>query len=98
MVEGAGGAGTPFGPSLLCMDLATLLGIPAIVVARATLGTVGQTLTALRSMRAARIPCCGVILCRRPGLPVGPDDPTNASLIEAHSGGVPVLFTIPSIP
>ncbi len=98
VVEGAGGAGTPYGPSMLCMDLAGILGIPAVVVARATLGTVGQTVVTLRALRASGVRCCGVILCRQPGLPPGPDDATNASLIEAHSDGVPVLFTVPVIP
>jgi len=95
VVEAAGGVGTPYGRRLLALDLAPMLDLPVVLVARATLGTVGQTLVALRALHAARIPCTGVVLCRLPGLPPGPEDHTNAPLIEAHAALVPVLGTLP---
>ena len=98
VVEGAGGAGTPYAPGLLGADLAAALGLPVLLVARATLGTVGQTLVALAAMREAGARCVGVVLNRLPGLAPGPDDSTNAPLIERHSRGVPVLGTLPAVP
>lgn len=97
VVEGAGGAGTPYAPGLRGIDLAAVLGLPVLLVARATLGTVGQTLVTLAAMREARVTCRGIILNRLPGIAPGPDDPTNAPLIEAHSRGVPVLGTMPVV-
>lgn len=95
LVEAAGGAGTPYSKGTLALDLGRILDIPAVVVARATLGTVGQTLLALRAMHQARVTCAAVVLCRVPGFPVGPEEPTNGPLIEAHSALVPVLGTLP---
>jgi dethiobiotin synthetase len=97
VAEGAGGAATPYGPDLLGMDLARVLGVPVLLVARAALGTVGQSLACLRAMEAARIECRGVVLSRVPGSVPGPEDPTNAPLIEVHSGSVPVLGTLPLV-
>lgn len=97
IVEGAGGAGTPYARDLLALDLARVLDLPVLLVARAALGTIGQSLVALRAMEGAGVRCLGVVLCRVPGLVPGPEDPTNAPLIEAHSAGVPVLGTLPLI-
>jgi dethiobiotin synthetase len=98
LAEGAGGAGTPYARGTLGLDLARLLSIPVLLVARAVLGTVSQTLLALRGIHQAGARCAGVVLNRVPGLEKGPEDHTNVPLIEAHSGIVPVLGTLETFP
>jgi dethiobiotin synthetase len=98
IIESAGGIGTPYGPDLLVMDLARMLKVPVLLVARDVLGVVGQALTALRAMQHASVQCLGIILCRTTDDPPGPDAATNVSLITSHSEGVPVLGMLPFIP
>lgn len=95
LVESAGGAGTPYGRGTLALDLARMLDLPVLLVARAVLGTVGQTLLALRAIHHAGGVCKGVVMCRVPGHEAGPEDSTHVPLIEAHAGIVPVLGTLP---
>jgi len=97
LVECAGGAGTPYGPDLVGLDIARLLDLPALLVARAALGTVGQCVVTVRAMAAAGVTCRGVVLVRLPGMAPGPEDPTNAPLIEAHAQ-VPVHGILPVLP
>jgi adenosylmethionine-8-amino-7-oxononanoate aminotransferase len=96
VVESAGGIGTPLAPDLLVLDLARELGLPVLLVARDVLGTVGQTLVALRTMAHEGVPCLGVLLSRTDDRPPGPEGPTHAPLLESH-GGVPVLGLVPFI-
>lgn len=99
VVESAGGIGTPLAPDLLVLDLARELGLPVLLVARDLLGTVGQTLVALRAMAHGRVPCLGVVLCRTDARPPGPEGPTHVPLIAAHAhGGVPVLGIVDFVP
>ncbi len=98
LVETAGGAGTPYAPDMLGLDLARLFDLPVLLVARAVLGTVGQTLVALHTVQSSGAVCAGIVLSRVPGFPPGPEDPTNVPLIEAHAAPVPVLGVLPSLP
>jgi len=98
IVETAGGAGTPYAPDMLALDLARLLDLPVLLVARAVLGTVGQTLVTLHAIRSAGAHCTGIVLSRVPGSTPGPEDPTNVPLIEAHAAPVPVLGVLPRLP
>jgi len=95
LVESAGGLGSPCAPRLLDVDLAWHLGLPVLLIARDVLGTIGQTLVALRVMRARGVRCVGVVLNRPSDAPAGPEQPTNGPLIEAHAEGVPLLGTLP---
>ena len=98
LVETAGGAGTPYAPDMLALDLARLLDLPVLLVARAVLGTVGQTLVTLHAIQSAGADCAGIVLSRVPGTTPGPEDPTNVPLIEAHAAPVPVLGVLPRLP
>lgn len=97
LVESAGGLGTPYGPHLLVMDLAHQLDLPVLLVARDHLGTIGNTVTALRALEGLGVRCAGVVLNRTGDLPAGPDQATNAPLIREHGQGVEVLGTLPFI-
>ncbi len=89
VVEGAGGVLVPVDADTLIVDLAVRFGLPAILVARSTLGTINHTLLSLEALRRRGIPVAGVILN-------GPVSPGNRSAIERH-GAVRVLAEIPPL-
>ncbi len=83
VVEGAGGVLVPITQDFLMIDLIDRLGLPVVVVARSTLGTVNHTLLTLAALRARAIPILGVVLN-------GPLNPSNRNAIE-HHGAAAVL-------
>ena len=88
VVEGAGGVLVPVAANTLMVDLIAGLGLPAILVARSTLGTINHTLLSLEALQRRGIRVAGVILN-------GPVSPGNRSAIERH-GAVRVLAEIPA--
>lgn len=90
VVEGAGGALAPLTASALMVDLMVRLGLPAVVVARSTLGTINHTLLTLEALRARAVPVVGVILS-------GPPDAGNRAAIERF-GRARVLAELPVLP
>ncbi len=88
VVEGAGGVLVPVTADTLVADLIAGLGLPAILVARSTLGTINHTLLSLEALRRRGVPVAGVVLN-------GPVSPGNRSAIERH-GAVRVLAEIPT--
>lgn len=88
VVEGAGGVLVPVTADVLVVDLIAGLGLPAILVARSTLGTINHTLLSLEALRRRGVRVAGVILN-------GPNSPGNRSAIERH-GRVRVLAEIPT--
>ncbi len=89
VVEGAGGVLVPVTPDTLMVDLIAGFGLPTILVARSTLGTINHTLLSLEALRRRGISVAGVILS-------GPVSPGNRSAIERH-GAVRVLAEIPAL-
>jgi len=61
LVEGAGGLRVPIAPGLEMAELALLFGLPLLVVARASLGTINHTLLTLEAARARRLAVAGVV-------------------------------------
>lgn len=90
VVEGAGGAMVPLNEVALTVDLMERLGLPAVVVARSSLGTINHTLMTLEVLRRRRIPILGVVMN-------GQRNPANRQAIE-HFGAVPVLAEIQPLP
>ena len=99
LVEGAGGISVPIGEFgendhlFDYADLAKLLGIPLLVVARAHLGTLNHSFLTVQYARSRGVPTVGIVLN---GLDPALDDPSvedNAALAEEMSG-VPVLGTV----
>jgi len=87
-IEGAGGVAVPLNDDALIVDLISELGIPALIVARSTLGTINHTLLTASFLRHRGIPIVGVIL-NDVDITEPHDDPsvaTNAKLIEQFSG------------
>jgi dethiobiotin synthetase len=87
IVEGAGGVLVPLNEGELMVDLMRALHLPALIVARSTLGTINHTLLTVEALRHRAIPIAGVVM-------VGPPNPENRRAIEEY-GGVPVLGEMP---
>ena len=77
IVEGAGGVLVPLNERELMIDFMSVLGMPVVVVARSTLGTINHTLLTLEALRARALSIAGVVL-------VGPTNVDNRLAIETH--------------
>lgn len=85
LVEGAGGLLVPYAGAATAADLAPLLGLPLLVVARTALGTVNHTALTLRELQRRGLPLAGVVLVQ--SSPVrAPHEPGNADLIARLTG------------
>ena len=62
LVEGAGGLLVPIAPGYAMADLMGELGLPVLVVARASLGTVNHTLLTLEAIERRALPLAGVVI------------------------------------
>ena len=60
VVEGAGGVLVPHADGLLAADLFAIWGLPVVLVARTSLGTINHTLLSLEALRARGIAVLGV--------------------------------------
>lgn len=89
VVEGAGGALVPYREDLLAADLFARWNLPAIVVARTTLGTISHTLMSIEALRSRGVAVAGVAL-------IGEEEPVAEGAITrigqvAHLGRLPRL-------
>lgn len=87
VIEGAGGLMVPLNPESLVIDLIRQSRLPALLVARSTLGTINHTLLSLEALRRRNIPVAGVLLS-------GPDVPHNRAAIE-HYGKARIAGHLP---
>lgn len=78
LIEGAGGVLVPIFDKFCVADLIKKLDLPAIVVARTTLGTLNHTLLTIEALKARQIPILGVIMS-------GPQNDMNRLTIEQVS-------------
>ncbi len=88
IVEGIGGVQVPLGPEIYVADLIRTMGLPALLVARAGLGTINHTLLSLQALKVARVSVLGIILNGGSGRSL--PERTNAAAIQEHTP-VPVL-------
>lgn len=89
VVEGAGGVLVPLNEQELMVDLVTVLGLPALIAARSTLGTINHTLLTIEALRSRAVPIAGVVM-------VGPPNPDNRIAIETR-GRVTVIGELPAL-
>lgn len=89
LVEGAGGWAVPIADRFDMGDLAAALGLPVLVVARRSLGTVNHTRLTVDAVRARGLSVAGVVL----NGPEPVDDPSvvNNGTLIAELTGVAVL-------
>lgn len=89
VVEGAGGLLVPIDDDSTMIDLIAGLGLPVVLVARSTLGTLNHTLLSLEALRMRGIPVAGVVMSGEPSA-------GNRRGIE-HFGQTRVLAEIPRL-
>jgi dethiobiotin synthase len=77
IVEGAGGALVPVNERDTMADLMVMLGMPVVVVARTTLGTINHTLLTLEALRARRLSIDRVVM-------VGGSNPENRDAVAQY--------------
>ncbi len=96
VVEGAGGLLSPYGPRFTGADLARLLGLPVLLIARNALGTINHTALALAEIRRRQLPLAGYLLVTTQptrGLALQ----RNAELLTTLTG-LPPLAVLPHLP
>jgi dethiobiotin synthetase len=87
VVEGAGGLLVPLAKGTHMADLARELGLPLLVVARATLGTINHTLLTLDAARTRALRVAGVVISHSSG-PLSPADAANLEALREALGGM----------
>ncbi|UFS70052.1 dethiobiotin synthase [Geomonas sp. RF6] len=95
IVEGAGGLMVPINRSFLMSDLARMLQLPLLVVARPNLGTVNHTLLTTYSASQLGLDVAGVVINRFPAAPDQAEQ-TAAPLI-AELSTAPLLGVFPAV-
>lgn len=92
IVEGVGGLLVPVDEKHTVLDMIKRMKLPALVVARPSLGTINHTLLTVKELRRARIDIAGVVLSgiKRTTLA----EKTNPSVIRELTG-LPVLELAP---
>lgn len=78
IVEGAGGVLVPVNDAQSMADLMVLLGLPVIIAARTTLGTINHALLTLEALRMRSLRIAGVVL-------IGDANPDNRAAIARHA-------------
>lgn len=101
VVEGAGGLLVPLTRSVTTLDLASRLGLPLVIVARAGLGTINHSLLTIRAASDAGLEIACVVINRTSPAPEREDEKVieadNLRII-AELGGVKVSGPLPYQP
>jgi dethiobiotin synthase len=87
IVEGAGGVLVPLNENELMVDLMRHLGLPVLLAARSSLGTINHTTLSLAALRAADVKVAGVVM-------IGAPNAENRAAIEEF-GKARVVGEIP---
>ena len=82
LVEGAGGLMVPLRGGYLVADLVRGLGLPLLVVTRASLGTINHTLLTILAARSMELPLAGFMINRMPA-PAGAAEEAAPHLLAA---------------
>lgn len=89
VIEGAGGVLVPLAPGLLYADLFARWGLPVVLAARTSLGTINHSLLSLEALRSRRVPVLGIAF-------IGEGNPETERVICAEGqvrrlGSLPLL-------
>ena len=85
LVEGAGGILVPFDEKTTMADVAKQLGIPLLVVARTSLGTINHTLLTLEACHTRGLDVLGVVLSHTTGV-LSEADRQNLEVLKRRLG------------
>lgn len=98
VVEGIGGVMVPISPQVTVRDLIARLGLPAVVVGRASLGGVNHALLTVEALRERGVVTLGIVLNHPAAPPRSPMDAmqeeSTVELVKELSG-VPVIGPLP---
>jgi dethiobiotin synthetase len=86
VVEGIGGVLVPVTPDLFVADLAKRLGLPVLIVTRASLGSINHTLLTLECLRNRGVEIGGLIFNHPSPPSAGPDESDTVPTILRLSG------------
>jgi dethiobiotin synthetase len=90
VVEGAGGIMVPLTSNHQYLELAKVLNLPVLVVARPGLGTINHTLLTVMALRSFKLHIAGIVINHRSKKRPGLADRTGPPFIERLSG-VPIV-------
>ena len=90
IVEGAGGILVPLTARRSFLDLAELLGLPVLIVARPGLGTINHTLLTVMALNQRKLPIAGIVINCSLNQRAGEAERSNPGVIERRSG-VPIV-------
>jgi dethiobiotin synthetase len=90
VIEGAGGIMVPLTMSHQYLDLAGVLNLPVLVVARPGLGTINHTLLTIMALHSRRLRIAGIVINHRSKKRPGLAERTGLRAIERQSG-VPII-------
>jgi len=94
IVEGVGGLLVPIREDFVVANLADWIGLPLIVVSRASLGTINHTLLTLEAAASRDLQVCGIVYCVPQAGPLDAAAQTSPEVVTRLSG-IPSLGTIP---
>jgi dethiobiotin synthetase len=94
VIEGVGGIMVPMDDRHTMLDVAQWLKVPAVVVARAGLGTINHTLLTVNALRSREVRVAGVVINKYPAENAGLAEETNPKAIEKW-GKTAVLCVVP---
>lgn len=93
IIESAGGIMVPIVQDYLYLDLASDMGLPALIVARPGLGTINHTLLTVSVLKSRGVKTVGVVINQSEDRGFGLAEKTSPAVIERLSG-LPVLGVI----
>lgn len=94
VVEGVGGLLVPVKDRTPVAALAKRMGLPLVVVARPTLGTINHTLLTVEAARRRGLRVAGLVVCYSKDGRAGKAERSNPAVLEAESGA-PLLGVVP---
>ena len=97
LVEGIGGLLCPVTPTTVVADLVKCFGLPLLVVARSTLGTINHTVLTVEAARVRGLEVAGIVINRYHADTTDLAEQTNPDEIQRVTGA-PVLGLVPEDP
>lgn len=99
LIEGVGGLLVPIaerdGKILTCVDLASTLALPVVIVSRRTLGTINHTLLTIEALRVVELEIAGLIFCDAAPVEKGDVAADTSPALISEMSGVPILAEVP---
>jgi dethiobiotin synthetase len=95
IVEGAGGLLVPMADGVLTPDIIRQLGLPVLIVARLSLGTVNHSLLTIRQIQSEGLPLTGIVFSRTQAQDTAAEQ-TNPAVLQRYTN-VPILGCLPFV-